>query len=140
MKLVDFIICDDVRQEVGGKVTIVGAYGDGLNVHVPKSEIAGRPALKLALLARMMFEKSEEKPDFFKIDFVQAGKDVAHVSGQISINSPDITFLNIISIMNQFVIPESGRMIFKMQFKRKERVLAECVPDYFLNISVQKDV
>lgn len=31
-KIIDFFICDDVRQEIGGKRTIVGMYGNSLIV------------------------------------------------------------------------------------------------------------
>ncbi len=138
MKLLDFIVCDDVRQEIGGKVTVVGVYGDGLNVHIPPGDIAGKPVIKLALLARVLFEKSEEKPDSFYIDFNLNGKSITHVSGQLSVQAPEISFLNIISILNQFAIPESGKLTFRIQFKLKEKIISDIVPDYFLNILIQK--
>ncbi len=30
--IIDFFICDDVRQEIGGKRTVVGIYGDSLTI------------------------------------------------------------------------------------------------------------
>ena len=38
MKLIDFIVCDDIRQELFGKITIVGVYSD-LQIALPINNI-----------------------------------------------------------------------------------------------------
>ena len=37
MKIVDFIVCDDIRREIGGKNTIIGVY-DELNIRIPEGK------------------------------------------------------------------------------------------------------
>ena len=47
MKITDFIICDDVRMEIGNKISIMGIYNDSIILSVPGAETTWPVPLRL---------------------------------------------------------------------------------------------
>lgn len=74
MTLLDFIICDDVRQEVGNKHTFVGIY-DTINFKGDKIEWPIR--YRICFYIRFYYTKNEPKPDGFLIEF-KKDRDLVH--------------------------------------------------------------
>ncbi|MES2614702.1 MAG: hypothetical protein V4591_04730 [Bdellovibrionota bacterium] len=61
MKLLDFIVCDDIRLELGNKVTIVGVYGDVIMVEAKNiSAISWPIPLKMAVYWRIQLDQDDK--------------------------------------------------------------------------------
>lgn len=61
-KVIDWFLCDDIREEIGGKVSYMGIYGDDILC-------ATLPAIlpKIALCMKLEIEKEVEDKIFLKI-------------------------------------------------------------------------
>ncbi|OGJ90694.1 MAG: hypothetical protein A2487_18020 [Candidatus Raymondbacteria bacterium RifOxyC12_full_50_8] len=139
MKLLDFIICDDVRQEVGDKFTLVGMYSDVIQMHLKGvKEIKWPVAMHLAMFTRFLYEKTDEKPDSFRIEFILEGKPLSYVEGNINLPA-DTGILNINSVMNPFFFTNQGVLSFIAQFKKDGKTKIEIKPEYKLEIKVRID-
>ena len=60
MKLVDFIVCDDIRREEGGKTTLVGMYNDKVRFYPNAPERVKWPQTKqIGVYCRLIGGKSD---------------------------------------------------------------------------------
>jgi hypothetical protein len=65
MRLVDFIVCDDIRHEVGAKMSLMGVYSDEMQVHVsPDASFA----LRFGVFLRFNMEKEDPRPDSVRFE------------------------------------------------------------------------
>lgn len=72
MKILDFVICDDVRMEVGNKNSIMGAYNDLIVLQAKsKSDLKFPLAFRLGFYLRIDLEGHKE--DIGSIDFTFKG-------------------------------------------------------------------
>jgi len=61
MKLIDFIICDDIRTELNNKFSLMGVYNDAFNLFVPNEVVDKWPkSLHLGFFIRLDIESIEE--------------------------------------------------------------------------------
>jgi hypothetical protein len=68
MKLLDFLVCDDIRHEQGDKLSFMGVFGDSIRVNVPVG--APKPiSLRLSIFLRFMIEDADTLPDSCKVIF-----------------------------------------------------------------------
>ena len=112
MKLVDFIICDDIRNELGNKHSLIGVYGESIQFKVPPVEKGKWPkVLKIAFFIRIKLEKDDDitKLNKFKLNviFNEKIKTLAEGVLTIDLNSKGILLA---IVFNQFVFENSGLM------------------------------
>ena len=135
MKIIDLIVCDDIRNEIGNKHTVVGIY-DSLTIHLKKDmENIG---LRLGFFMRMLIDENEILPEsfefncFFKDNTVQSVKGELKTLGKVNIFT--------IAIKHQsFPIPGPGELSFNLKFFHTGKLIADLVPDYKLAIKFEKE-
>jgi Family of unknown function (DUF6941) len=126
MHLIDFIICDDIRRELGNKVSIMGIYTESINISVP-SDTKWPIAFRLGVYVRIEFDKLDPAPDRFIIKASQDDKHLAQLSGNIiSPANQSSHTLAIPIVMNP--LPLNGFGVVRLDveiFKGSESLLAE---------------
>ena len=61
MKLLDFIICDDIRNELGNKHSLMGIYDDSIEFQVtPDNQNTWPKLLRIGIYAKVKTEDNEE--------------------------------------------------------------------------------
>lgn len=84
MKVLDFILCDDVRLEISNKYTLVGVYNDQFILQAKVIEDIKLPTLfRLAFYLRIDLENEERVR---QIDFNISGKAIEPVKGIFKFN------------------------------------------------------
>lgn len=82
MKISNVIFCDDVRQEVANKFTLVGCYNDKLRI-TPKGEIKWPFKIRLGMYFRLLREANDIQVHKFKIEVLDAEESVLSVAGEV---------------------------------------------------------
>ena len=135
MKLIDFIICDDIRFETNGKHTLVGAFSD---INVPYKKGTKKPInvlLKLGFFIRCMVDSSETKPENFKLEVLHNTKgQLQPFEGSLSIPE-DVKFMNLVLVTN-YVIPDEGRISFTLLLSKDGKVIDTIKPEYTFGINI----
>lgn len=132
MKILDFIVCDDIRQEVGDKVTLVGVYAGSLIIKGPE-EINWPQTVRIGFFLRFVMETGDAFPDRFQARFVSEGEEVTIFEGPMSL-SEEYTYFQMVLMSNAFVIPRPGELTFKVVFLNGESILHTLQPDYRLSV------
>ncbi|MFW5879804.1 MAG: DUF6941 family protein [bacterium] len=133
MKLIDFIVCDDIRQELFGKTTIVGVYSD-LQIALPTDNIKWPILLKLGFFIRFKAEDGIDIPDNFEVKFLQEDNIFHSFQGNINIPSKS-SYFNLIAVNNAFPIPKLGNISFQIVFKKDNKIINEITPDFTLAVN-----
>ena len=135
MKLINFIICDDIRLEVGGKHTIVGLYDDAINFNVPIAEKGKWPkGMKLGIFVRARFEDEKEKEaiDSFRLDVSFNDKKKTIAAGKLNFQEQkEAKGVNLAAVFEQFAFECAGLLKMKIVLlnnKNEEVTALEC-PD-----------
>lgn len=135
MKLIDFIICDDIRSEVGNKHTLVGVFSD---INVPYKKGAKKPVnifIKLGIFIRCLVDDSMIKPDSFKLELTHNTKgQLQPFEGPLSIHG-NVNYINLVLVTN-YVIPDEGRISFKLFFSKSGKVIETMIPEYTFGINI----
>ncbi|MDH4318548.1 MAG: hypothetical protein OEV64_09185 [Desulfobulbaceae bacterium] len=113
MKLQSFLVCDDIRREIGNKSTAVGIYNDRIYFNVtPDKKDMWPKVMKLGVLVRLLVEE-EEKPAFFKIYKQFNQKESKLLSdGKFPPIDSSRRIYTIAVVNNNFKFDEAGGMIF----------------------------
>jgi hypothetical protein len=86
MKIADFIICDDIRRELGNKNTLIGVYDNLIIQKVPNVNPVVPAGLKLAFFIRIKMGKDDSVlPDSFRFEALNNGKVINHAEGAYKI-------------------------------------------------------
>ncbi|MDD2336122.1 MAG: hypothetical protein PHD01_06065 [Geobacteraceae bacterium] len=111
MQLLDFLIADDIRHELGNKFSIMGIFTDvfGLS-QTPKWPLN----IKVGVFIRLKVEGKDKKPDSFKLVISHELKKVAEAVGNFTINDQTKT-INIPLILNPLPIPNVGLLTFALE-------------------------
>jgi hypothetical protein len=141
MKLNCFLICDDIRNEVGNKHSLIGVYDDTINFSVAPSEINKWPkVMKLGVYIKAEFENEQEKTSVQRIglEYSLNSETVVLVDGQINLQAqPNMKGINIGSVINQFVIKSPGNLVFKCILYNKEN---NVISSFSKNIMAQEQM
>jgi hypothetical protein len=117
-KISIILICDDIRQEVGGKQSLMGIYNDVI-IFGPSPE--GVPAwpklMRLGFFIRLSFNEDEKIPEgtTFLFSFRRGDESVQIARGQFIINEQTrVHFANLVIMANPFVINGPGEIKFSL--------------------------
>lgn len=120
MKLLNFIICDDVRSELGNKYSLIGVYDDVIEFNVPNIESNSWPKhLKLGLFAKFTTDSEEERKKIFsiKIKTKYNGIEQSLVESILNTNKTILTpKINIAIVFTPFVFDNVGNLDFTFEF------------------------
>jgi hypothetical protein len=118
MNLDCFLICDDIRNEVGGKQTLVGVYGEGINFNVPANQAGKWPkAMRLGIYIRLSFDSDAEKETAtrMKMEYTINGKTTSIIDAPNPPRFPtNFKGMNIAVVMNQCIITGPGELQLKL--------------------------
>jgi len=129
MKLIDFILCDDIRQEIGGKVTLVGVYEDRIMINATSPDAVRWPVqLKLGFFIRLLNDGPAPDIDDFDLQVRCNAKMICRLSGPISI-PPRQGLLNLFFVNSAVRIPSEGTLSVALIFKKGADGVHEIRPD-----------
>ena len=129
MRIDDFIVCDDIRREIGNKFTLVGVYGESIDFEVSKSECGKWPKnVKLGFFIRIRFDNNETIPDKFSMHALFDDTD-EQILGQLNIESkkPRQNKLNIAIVHGRFAIPKESTLSFILRLYEGDNQIEELV-------------
>lgn len=136
MRIASFIICDDIRQEVGNKLTLVGIYADTLAFHLPpESQRWPLVIPKLCFYVRLRLDPGESPPDAFELAFMRGDELSSKHEVALHLREDCSRFVNISIMSAPFVIRAPGEIKLRSASKRAGVVVAQH-PDEILNVIV----
>lgn len=112
MKLIDFIICDDIRTEMGNKHSLMGIYEDAINFNVRENGKWPK-TMKIGFFIRIKVENDDEKTRLnkFKLNINYNGKIKTIAEGIINLhNQKKSQGIGLAMVFNQFLFENSGSM------------------------------
>lgn len=121
MKLHNFIICDDIRAEVGNKHSLIGVYSSGINFNITpdKANQWPRTIKRLCVFSCIGIEKADawEKINSFTIELSNE-KEMTVLGETILPPKSDLIIeeLNLTGAFNNLKIPSSGIYKFCIKF------------------------
>ena len=123
MKLKDFLFCEDVRNEIHGKLSLMGLYDDRITIRpLPEQTISWPIPLSLAIILRFQISSKDEKPDSFELEFFMNEKLIIKIPGKVNINSPEQTNFNL-TVKGQGIPVELGELGFTIKLSKNSKVL-----------------
>ncbi|MBU0462101.1 MAG: hypothetical protein KKD21_00675 [Proteobacteria bacterium] len=129
MKVSNFIICDDIRIEMGNKHSLMGVYSDSINFHSVLNQKAQWPKIKsLAVFAQIEFEREEKISNIhqfsIEIDYEGEVKDIG--GGPLPpTKETDKKGILINAIFNNFQFKGPGNIKFYFKFYDKDKKLID---------------
>lgn len=132
-----FMVCDDIRQEIGNKLTLVGLYDEQINFNVaPDSKNSWPKQMKLGLYVVIDLKDSEPKSFNFSMKYngvkLEIGKGqitIAH-NKELGKNKLKLSFVN-----NNFQFIEPGIIDFIFDFyDDKKNLIHSLIPNYQLSV------
>lgn len=135
MKLLDFILCDSIRQEVSNKLTLVGIYNDQLVIQIKKDQPFNWPAA-INLFAYIRFLPQSSDPEFNSFSFAldNGTENVSIAKGEVSLEGNKPFIINL-----QFALPIKGPgpILAKIKFLRNDTPVIELEPEIPITVIVQ---
>jgi hypothetical protein len=122
MRLLDFIIADDVRQELGNKTSIMGVYGEEIILSPPPP--SWPIPLRIAVYIRVSPENADVMPDKFSLQISQSGNKIAHMRGNIAVAEKGKSFV-VPLVIFPLPIPGPGLIQFDFVLTFKDEKLVE---------------
>jgi len=123
MKLIDFIVCDDVRIEMGNKLSIMGVYNDTLTLASPSgSDLPWPLALRLGIYSRFILSGNDQAPDHFRLTIRHETNEIAGGEGILMIQDPTKPFALALPLP-QLAIPGPGYLHFQIALSKGATVL-----------------
>ena len=135
MKLLDYIVCDDVRNELGGKFSLMGVFGDSINVQVPHG-VTGAIAIPITVYLRVLLEERDSVPDGFKVVIKINGKEFAGVEGTIEVSANKPNILGFVIPIRKFQVFENSTISLTATFTSGGQPIAELSPSYDISIKI----
>jgi len=138
VKINDFIICDDVRQEVGNKFSLMGIYDEDIKIQTQKPESLVWPLpINLAIFCRVTHESVDGSVDSFEFMAVQNNMEVAKIQGGVVLQSTEKAFPITVK-MPGFPLLGEGTLKFRIKFGYKGKWVYNEEAPKTINISVTK--
>lgn len=140
MKIVSFLVCDDIRNEMGGKHSLMGVYGNSIEFHVtPENRNQWPKVMRMGVFASVNIGDDDRKKHItsFSLLIDYDGKKENIAKGNFRPEDIPVSHsLNIAIIHNNFLFKEAGDVRFSLEFSdSKGRIIETIVPDYVLKIS-----
>ncbi|MBN2497939.1 MAG: hypothetical protein JXR96_25320 [Deltaproteobacteria bacterium] len=135
MKLLDFIVCDDIRHELGGKLSLMGIFGDTIRLQVPRG--SPRPiAFPMAVYLRVLLEEQDSVPDAFRVVVNLDGKEFAKIEGHIGITGDTPKILGFVLPLKMLQVSGNAMMSLVATFLVGGRSRADLSPPYDISIQI----
>ncbi len=137
LKIIGFIICDDIRQEVGSKVTLVGVYDNAIVFTPPpgKQNVSWPISMKLGFFLKILREEGDHvQANEFELVISRNGEEVLHkVNGRIE-NLLDKKIVTLYFVIPAFRLTGPGEMTVEVLFKGRDDDPLRISPDTGMKI------
>ena len=136
MKLLNFIICDDIRNELGNKHSLMGIYDDSIEFQVtPDNQNTWPKLLRIGIYAKVKTEENEEVSRF-KIRIKYNEKETVLLDRIL--NLPKIKTskkINIAFVHSAFKFENPGNIEFFLDFyNQKKELIAILSPEFAISV------
>lgn len=122
MRILDFIISDDVRQEIGNKISVMGIYTDDLILAAPPQKWP--VPFRIGVFVRVFIEETDISPNSFTLQITQEDKNVARMEGDIKVHEKS-RYLTLPLIIFPLPIPGPGVLQFELALLNNDQKLLE---------------
>ena len=136
MKLLDFIICDDIRNEIGNKHSLMGVYDDSIEFHVtPDKQNTWPKLLRIGIYAKV---KTEDNEEVFNFKIRKKYNQTETVLLDRNLNLPKNKTskkINIAFVHSAFKFENPGNFtIFLDFYNQKKELIATLSPEFVINV------
>jgi hypothetical protein len=140
MEILDFIVCDDIRREMGNKHTIVGVYNDRI---VFSSRPDFKWGIRKSLGFFLKFQKEAGDPDYdgfqFTIFLNDEKNKLENIRGEINVTDPNRPIvIDIVFPVFKFTGP--GSLIIKIVFLKGTEVVIADLPQKSIAVQHQSEM
>jgi hypothetical protein len=131
MQIIDFLLCEDIRFEEGGKRSLMGVFEDTMVIIEHSNQNNWPKPLSFGLMLRVLLSEEQvaKKPSDFELFLQLDNERTLLAKGKISpppIESPSIQRLAIAMLVKNFPLNKTEKIGAILQLKDKEgKVLAE---------------
>ncbi|NQT61215.1 MAG: hypothetical protein HQ557_19790 [Bacteroidetes bacterium] len=136
MKLQTFIVCDDIRNEIGQKHSLIGVYDDRILFNVtPDKKNTWPKQMKLGIFAKISFEELTPKSFSFKMKYNE--NDVLLGEGSVNIKESEKNMNKFIVaiVNNNFLFDKPGKIKFTfIFFDKSKNNIGSVSPDFELEV------
>lgn len=140
MKLLDIIVCDDIRREIGNKPSLMGVYaGNLILARSPEGDPKWPVALRMGFFIRFLKEPGDIQPNDFMVEFIRDGIVFDKVEGKVIAAADPENNISIALVNTAFKIMGVGPISFRIKFSKEGKVIGQFEPDYRLYIEVAKE-
>lgn len=138
MKFLDAIFCDDIRQEINNKLSLMGLYNDRMVLNINKeNEITWPQPINLATLLRFTLDEESEKPNIFEFEYLLNKKNIIKINGELNITTNNKSQFQL--ILNGVGIPlEPGNLGFSIKLYSQRKLLLSKKDESALIISLSQ--
>ncbi len=135
MKLTDFILCDDIRQERGDKLSLMGVFTDNITLQVPTH--TPRPfGFKLMAFFRVLIEAADQTmPDQFRVSVKGSANENVTIEGGINITGR-IRMLQLPLPLVPLAVQGDTTLSFEIQLLAKGNEIFRAAPPYTVSVRV----
>jgi hypothetical protein len=116
MKLLDFIVCDEVRVENTGKHFLVGVYSNELIVAAPPN--LPPPPIRMSFFIRLKAEERDPIKQSLDFSIWQGSEKLFDLQGQVEIKNRD-AFVNLGLNIGLVQVKRYGDIRFEMKYGDK---------------------
>jgi hypothetical protein len=136
MKLLDFVISEDIRFEVGNKVSLMGVLNDQI-ILTPQSPDGFKwpIATKAGFFAKFQFSKDDMIIDGIELKLLHNEKELGNLSVTAKLQDPNFPVL-LPLIANPILLPGPGVMSFRFLMRKGSQVIKEIDTERTIKISV----
>ena len=136
MKLLNFIICDDIRNELGNKHSLMGIYDDTIEFQVtPDNQNTWPKLLRIGIYAKV---KTEDDEEVFKFKIRMKYNEKETVLLDRILTLPKIKTskkINIAFVHSAFKFENSGNITFFLDFyNQKKELIATLSPEFVFSV------
>ena len=137
MKLLTFLVCDDIRMELGQKHSVIGVYDDRIAFRVaPDRQNSWPKLMKIGFFMKIILE--EEIPNSMVFKITLNGKHTTFFPERpVNMNRENPKkLLTAALVHNHFKFTEPGEMQFRIEFYNADKQLIEALhPELTLQIT-----
>jgi len=136
MKLQTFIVCDDIRTEIGKKHSLIGVYDDRILFNVtPDKKNTWPKQMKLGIFAKISFEELMPKSFSFKMKYNENDVPLGEGSLNIKESEKNKNKFIVAIVNNNFLFDQPGKIKFTFVFfDESKKDIGSVSPDFELEV------
>ena len=123
MEIKAFLLCEDIRREVGNKCSLMGLLNEGLNYDGPEADVWPK-STNIAAFIRLSVGEDDSPVSDFSLVVTLDGDEVASIKSEFSVPKGTKT-LNLPVTMYGFPLASAGLLTFNFKLLHQEHVLIE---------------